>query len=56
MTIDHPGATSQKNAIVSGSLLKECIDSTRGARMGRILVSAILRSKRGWKAIGGPLL
>ena len=34
MTMNHPGATSQKNAIVSGSLLQECIDFTLGAENG----------------------
>ena len=34
MTINHPGATSQKNAIISRSPPGECIDLTLGAEHG----------------------
>ena len=34
MTINHPGATPQKNAITSRSPPEECMDLTLGAEHG----------------------
>ena len=55
ITINHPGATSQKNALVSRSLLKECIDFTLGAENGTNLDIGDFAEQPGWEGHWRPI-
>ena len=55
MTIHHPGATSQKNALISRSLLKECIDFTLGAENGTNLDIGDFAEQAGWEGLWRPI-
>ena len=55
MMINHPGATSQKNALISRSLLKECIDFTLGAENGTNLDIGEFAEQAGWEGHWRPI-
>ena len=55
MTINHPGAPSQKNALVGRSRLKECIDFTLGAENGTNLDVGDFAEQAGWEGHWRPI-